>query len=188
MNTDTPPRLLSVEFHTRFFPALLRSRLCTKHQTRSGFSPSFERYLALIVCIVLVATGIPAVLSRGSLAGWIASVIGAAGILAMLVKSVASHRGAYPSWAGFLVGFFIFFLSLGLSTGIFIGTIEHYPIFHGVLTCAAGLIAGYVLGILAGFMMQYLGWLASVIDRMASLAVLGLLVLDLVLLTGAISG
>jgi hypothetical protein len=99
VNTDTPPGLLSVEFHTRFFPALLRGRLRPKEQTGSRFSPSFERYLALIVCIVLIATGAPAALSRGSLAGWVAGVIGAAGILAMLVRSIASHRGASPGIA-----------------------------------------------------------------------------------------
>jgi hypothetical protein len=162
VNADTSPRLLSIEFHTRFFPALLRDRLRHKHQTGSRFSPPFERYLALLVCIILVAAGAPAALSRGSIAGWITGVIGAAGILAMLVKSIASRRGAPASWSDFLVGFFFFFLSAGFTTGIFIGTLEHYPIFHGLLTCAAGLIAGYVLGILAGFMMQYLGWLPDV--------------------------
>jgi hypothetical protein len=188
VNVDKPPKLLSVEFHTRFFPALLWRRYRPAHQARSGFfSSSFVRDLAVTGCIVLVAIGFPTALSRGILAGWIAGGIGAAGILAMLVHSIASRRGEPPSWDGFLVGFFFFFLTAGLSTGILFSTLDHYLLVHGLLACAAGLIAGYVLGILAGFVMQYLGWLASILDQIVVLAILGLLVLDLVLLSGASS-
>jgi hypothetical protein len=74
VNTDTPPKFLSVEFHKRFFPALLWSRIRPKQQrTRSGFNSSLELYIVLAVCGGLVALGTPAALSHGSIAGWIAS-------------------------------------------------------------------------------------------------------------------
>ena len=188
MKTDLPPRFLSIEYHTRFFPAFLWSRLRPKKRTGSGFNSSFEVYIVLMVCIVLVAVGVPPALSRGSIAGWITTGIGAAGVLAMLVNSISSRRGEPPSQSDFLVGFFFFFVVAGLTAGIFIGTLEHYPLLPGLLTGAAGLVAGYLLGMLAGFGMQYMGWLAAILDPLAGLAVLGMLVLDMVLLAGALYG
>jgi hypothetical protein len=184
MNAAVPPRLLSVDFHARFVPALLLRRRRIAHQARLGFHTSAARDLAVTGCIVLVVIGFPTALSRGTPGGWIAGGMGAVGFLAMLVKSIASRRGEPPSWDGFLVGFFWFFLAAGLSTGLFFSALGHYVLAHALLACAAGLIAGYALGLLAGFLMQYLGWLASVLDQLAILAILGLVVLDLVLLSG----
>jgi hypothetical protein len=177
-----PPRFLSVEFHTRFFPAFLWGRLRHKQRTGSGFNSSFELYLVLTICVVLVAIGVPAALSHRSIAGWIIGAIGAAGFLAMLIISILSRRGAPPSYDGFLVGFFFFFVVFGLSAGIFIGALVHYPLFQGLLVGAAGLLAGYLMGILAGLALQYIGWLAAVLDPLAGLVVFGMLVVDLVLL------
>jgi len=47
------------------------------------------------------------------------------------------------------VGFFFFFLVFGLSAGVFIGALEHYLLFQCLLIGAAGLLAGYVMSILA---------------------------------------
>jgi hypothetical protein len=186
MKSDTPPKLLSIEFHIRFFPSFLWDRLRPKQRMGSGFNSSLERYLALTVCIILIAIGTPSALSHGSIAGWIASGIGAAGVLAMIVNSIASYWGKPPSYDDFLVGFFFFFVTAGLTAGIFISTLEHYRFFQSLLTSAAGLIVGYALGILAGFGLQYMGWLAAILDSLAYLAVFGMLVLDLVLLSGAL--
>ena len=187
MKTAAPPKFLSVEFHTRFFPSLLWGRLCPKQQqTRSGFNSCFELYLILAGCAVLVAVGVAAALSHESIAGWIASVLGAAGILAVLVNSISSRLGEPPTWNDFLVGIFFFFIFLGLTIGIFVSTLEHFHLFLNLATCAAGLVAGYVLGLFAGFGLQYLGWLASVLNQVAGLTVIGMLVLDLVLLSGVL--
>jgi hypothetical protein len=85
------------------------------------------------------------------------------------------------------VGFFFFFLVFGLSAGVFIGALEHYPLFQCLLIGAAGLLAGYVMGILAGFGLQYIGWLA-VLDPLAGLIVSEVPVVDLVLLSRALLG
>ena len=186
MKADTPPKLLSIEFHTQFFPAFLWNRLRPKQRTGSGFNSSFELYITLAVCIILVVIGLPSALSRGSIAGWIMSGIGAAGILTMIINSIASSWGKVPSYDDFLVGFFFFFVTLGLTAGIFISTLNHYPFFQSLLISAAGLILGYVLGILAGLGLQYLGWMAAILDALAGLMVFGMLMLDLVLLSGAL--
>ncbi len=186
MVDSNPPRFLSVEFHARFFPAFLWSRIRPNQESKSGFSSFTEFYIALAVCTILIAIGVPAGLSQGSIVGWIASGIGMAGILALLVMSISSRWGESPSYAGFLVGFFFFFVFAGLSAGIFISTLEHYTLFHGLLTGVAGLSAGYVLGILAGFGLQYIGWLAAMLDPLVGLAVAGLIVVDIVLLSGAL--
>jgi hypothetical protein len=186
MKADTPPKLLSIEFHTRFFPSFLWNRLRPKQRTGSSFSSSFELYITLAVCIILVAIGTPSASSHGSIAGWIASGIGGAGLLAMIINSIASFWGETPSYDDFLVGFFFFFITAGLTAGIFISTLEHYSFFQGLLISAAGLIAGYALGILAGFGLQYIGWLAAILNSLAYLAIIGMLVVDLVLLSGSL--
>ena len=185
MKTDVSPKFLSVEFHTRFFPALLRGLLRSKQQeTRSGFNTSIELYIALTACVVLVTLGVPSALSNESIAGWIAGGVGIAGSLAMIVHSISSRRGAPPSYDCFLIGIFFFFVFVGLTGGIFFSTLEHYHLLYRLQIGATGLIAGYMLGILAGFWMQYLGWLAAILDKVAGLAVLGMLVLDIVLIFG----
>jgi len=186
MQTDAPPKLLSVEFHTRFFPAFLWRRFRSKEQRGSGFHSPFELYIVLAVCIILMTLGTPSALSRGSIAGWAAFGIGAAGLLAMIIHSVASSWGRRPSYEDFLAGCFFFFVTLGLTAGIFTSSLNHYSFFLSLLTCLAGLIIGYALGILAGLGLQYLGWLAVGLNGLAYLAIIGMVVLDLVLLSGAI--
>jgi hypothetical protein len=183
---DSPPKLLSIEFHARFFPSFLWNRLRSKQRTGSGFNSSLERYLSLVVCVILVVIGLPPAVSHGSIAGWIASGIGAAGVLAMIINSIASSWGEPPSYDDFLVGFFFFFVTLGLTAGIFISTLGHYSFFQSLLTSAAGFILGYAMGILAGLGLQYFGWMAAILDPLAGLMVLGMLVLDLVLLSEAL--
>lgn len=44
----------------------------------------------------------------------------------------------------------------------------------GALVSLAGLIGGYVLGILAGLRLQHLGWLAVMVSMLAGLAAIGM--------------
>lgn len=186
MKTDAPPKIFSLEFHTRFFPLFLWHRLRPRQRTGSGFNSSFELYIGLAVCLILAAIGLPPALEHGSIAGWIMTGIGGAGMITMTINSIVSRRGVSPSYNDFLAGFFFFFLAAGLTAGIFISSLNHYPFFQSLLISLAGLIVGYGLGILAGFGLQYLGWLAALLDPLAGLAVLGMLVVDLVLLSGSI--
>lgn len=186
MQIDAPPKLLSIEFHTRFFPVFLWRRFRSPERKGSGFNSLLELHIVLAVCIVLMALGAPSALSRGSIAGWAACGIGAAGLLAMIIHAVASHGGQRPSYEDFLAGCFLFFIILGLTAGIFTSSLNHYSFFASLLLCLAGLIIGYIIGLAAGFGLQYLGWLAVVLNGLAYLAIIGMVVVDLVLLSGAI--
>ena len=186
MNAGKAPEFLSFEFHARFFPALLWSRLRPRERSGTGFAPGMEFLIAFFFFCILVVIGIPYGMTHRSILGWAAGGIGAAGILALFVRSIASREGP-PVYDDFLFGVFFFFVVLGLTAGIFVGTLEHsFPL--GLLAGMGGLIAGYLLGILAGLWFQYLGWIASLVNGLAALGVIGMVLVDLVLLSGAIFG
>ncbi len=180
---DSPPGFLSVEFHIRFFPSLLFGRLSSGQSVGTGFTSTLDHYVFLAFCLILLIIGIPGAVHNNSIVGWILVGIGAAGIIAMFISSILSGIGRPPSYDDFLKGIFFFFLALGLSTGIFIGTLEH-SLLKGTLIGSAGLVAGYPLGILSGLCFQYLGWLAVLLNMLAYLAVFGMLCVDIVILGG----
>jgi hypothetical protein len=180
MPIDPQPRFLSLEFHTRFFPRALLNRLRPRGRTGSGFY-TFDHYLTLAVCLILVMIGAPKALNQRSTVGWILFGIGLIGLVALFIHSMASQRGERPSYDSFLIGFFFLFITLGLIAGIYIGT-HQQSIVLGLLAGAAGLLAGYLLGIFAGLQFQRLGWLAALLNILAGLAIIGLIVFNLVFL------
>lgn len=149
------------------------------------FTSTFEYHITFVVCIILLLWGIPVAVSSGSIIGWIVGGIGAAGTIALVIHSILSRRGEPVSYDDFLVGVFFFFVALGLTVGIFAGSLNH-SLMIGLLVGTAGLIAGYLLGILAGLWFQYLGWLATIVNALAIVAILGMFFVDLALLSGAI--
>ena len=171
-----PPKFLSLEFHTRFFPQLLLDRyLRRKKKEAQGttFTSTTEMFISLAVCLILAVIGIPAVLTRGSIIGWILSVIGVGGVILLLVMSVGAHWGSRPNYDDFLGGIFFFFVSLGVLIGIPVGIDTHSPGL-GILAGLAGLSAGYALGILAGLKLQHLGWMATIVNMLAGFAVIAM--------------
>ena len=76
---------------------------------------------------------------------------------------------------------------LAVSAGTFVGTVGH-SLLSGLLVGLGGLFAGYPLGILAGLWLQYLGWLSEMVNGLAWLAVIGMLLVDLVFLSGRLLG
>jgi len=186
VNTNMTPKFMSFEFHTRFFPSFLRSRLRPGQRTETGFTPAVEFQVLFVVCCILLVLGIPSAINKRSFIGLIVGGIGAAGMLALLINSIISRKDP-PDYDRFLLGAFFFFIVLGITAGVFAGTLEH-SLTLGLLVGSVGLIAGYLLGILAGLWFQYLGWVAAMVNVLAGLAVLGMFVVDLVLLSGAIFG
>jgi hypothetical protein len=182
---DTGQRFFSLGFHAHFFPSLVWSRLRNRLRPRERQGTSFvpmEYYIGFVFCLVFTAIEIPRAISHQSIISWIGAGTGLAGILAIIIASICSRTGP-PSYNGFLTGIFFFLLALGLTAGVFAGTLEH-SLRLGLLGSAAGLALGYVLGILAGLGLQYLGWLAAWLDLLAGVAIIGLIVVDLVLLLG----
>ena len=173
----------TLEFHTKFFPRLLWSRLRPqkKEQGRACFGPNIELMGLLALCGMLIAIGIPLAVNRGSVVGWALIFLGIAGILAILVFSIFAQLGTKPSYDNFLIGVFFFFVFLGLTVGLFIGQQEHWP-FWGLLGRGVlGLFIGYIVGIFAGFWFQCFGWAAFLVDMAAGLMIIGMIIVDMVL-------
>ncbi len=177
------PKFLSLEFHTGFFPRLLRDRLYRKRKESEGttFSSITEMMIALVVCLILAVIGIPSAVTRGSILGCILSVLGVGGIVALLMLSVGSQWSTRPTYDSFLVGVFFFFASLGILIGIPVG-MSHHSFMLGACASLVGLVAGYVIGIFAGLWTQRLGWMAIVVNALAGFAALILGIAAIVLL------
>jgi len=186
VNQQMTPKFFSFEFHVRFFPSLLRSRLRPKERAGTGFPSSLEPTVALAVCFILVMIGLPSAIDNKSLFGWVLTGLGLIGFAALFIQSISSHWGEKPSYDDFLIGIFFFFIILGLTAGIFVGTMNH-SFFLGLLVGLSGLLAGYVFGIFAGLWFQYLGWMAVILNLIAGLAVIGMFIVDMVLLAGGLS-
>lgn len=140
-----------------------------KQEQATSFTSTMEMMIALALCLVLAGVGIPLALSKGSIIGWILSIIGVGGGAVLLISSVATQWGNRPTYSDFLMGIYFLFVSLGIFVGIPVGMDKHSP-WLGVLTSLAGLLVGYVLGIFAGFRLQHLGWIAVPIDLLAGFA------------------
>ncbi len=184
---NIPPKFLSLSFHTKFFPALLWQRLRPRKEEeyQSPFANHIpmELIITLTICSVLTAIGIPSAMSDGSIIGWLIVSIGVAGILALIIISVKSGLEEPPSYNDFLMGIFFFFVALGISAGIFNGSLKHSHLLM-VLGSLTGLFAGYVIGIFTGLYMQYLGWIAVLLNTLAGVSIVGMVIVDLVLLFG----
>lgn len=169
MTVDTvPPKFLSLEFHTRFFPRLLLDRLRRRKKEAEGtsFTSSMEMIITLAVCFILIIIGLPSALSGGSIVGWVLCALGVGGLIFLTIASVKDQWGSRPRYDDFLCGFFFFLVSLGLLSGIPVG-MEAHSAGLGILASLAGLVAGYLLGILTGLRMQHLGWIATILNLLA---------------------
>jgi hypothetical protein len=178
------PKFFSLEFHARFFPRLLWAHLHRTETERTGFSSILELSVLFAVCLIVAVLGISSGFFHKSVIGWVAGGLGAAGILALMLNSIFSCEEP-PTYDRFLTGVFFFFVILGLTAGVLVGTIKRSPPW-GLLTGLGALVVGYLLGILAGLWFQYLGWLSLLLNGLAGLAVFGMLVVDLVLLASSV--
>jgi hypothetical protein len=177
------PRFFSLEFHTRFFPQVLRDRLHRKKREGQGvaFTSTTEMIIGLVVCLILAMIGIPSAWTQGSIVGWILSIIGVGGIVVLVIISIGGQWGDRPTYDDFLAGIFLFFICLGLFIGIPVG-MDRNSFWLGLAASLAGLSGGYVLGIFAGLRLQHLGWLAVIINMLAAFAAIILIGTALVLL------
>ena len=178
----TPPKFFSRDFHTTFFPQVLRHRLHLKKRESEGttFTSTTEMFISLAVCVILAIIGIPSAV-QGSVLGWILSILGVGGTIVLVIISSLGQWGEQPSYGDFLTGVFLFFVILGVFLGIPVG-METHSFWLGFLTSLAGLIVGYVIGIFGGMWLQYLGWFAIVINMIAAFGAIILIATALILL------
>lgn len=188
--SNEPPKFLSISFHTKFFPFLLWQRLRPgKSENRSPLAEHVAEGVPMEFTILTVLSigatffGAGAALGKNSVIGWIFGILGVGGFIALLINSIRSQEGCRPSFDLLRIPVFFFFIILGITIGIYIGKLEH-SCWLGILFGLTGLLAGYIVGILAGLWIQYLGWMAKIFDLLAGLAIIGVVILDLVLLFG----
>jgi hypothetical protein len=179
----TPPRFFSRDFHTEFFPRVLKDHLPRKKREGQGttFTSTTEMIIGLAVCVILAVIGIPSAWTQGSVFGWILTIIGVGGIVGLVILSVGGSWGNRPTYDDFLIGIFFFFVSLGLFIGIPIG-MDRHSFWLGLSASLVGLVGGYALGILAGLHLQRLGWMAVILNMLAAFAAIILSATALILL------
>lgn len=188
MAADTvPPKFLSLEFHTRFFPRLLLDRFRRKRRETRGttFTPNLEMFLILAASLILAMIGIPMAAARGSILGWVLALLGAAGSSLVVILSVGAQWGSRPCYDDFLAGVFSFFVAAGAASGVVVG-LDAHSAGLGLLAGLAGLLGGYLLGILAGLALQYLGWIATILNMAAVFAAICLAGGALLVLLGSL--
>jgi hypothetical protein len=176
------PEFYSLAFHTRFFPRVLLNRLRPRGLAGSGFF-TFDYFVALAICLFLVFIGTPMAMHKRSIVGWLLFSMGLLGLIFLCIQSIASQWRERPSYDSFLIGFFFLFITMGLTSGVYVGTHQHSLILS-LLAGAAGLLAGYLLGIFAGLQFQRLGWLAALLNILVGIAIISLIIFDAVLLFG----
>lgn len=183
--TNNPPPLFSLEFHTSFFPALLWRLLHPKNRRyESTFAGhiSLELPVMVIVFIILGIYGFSTVIGSGSIIGWVCGIVGLGGFSYLLTGSIRSTTEIRPSFDYFRTIVFLFFVFLGLTIGLEIGNVCRLPYGLKLVAGLSGLILGYIVGIFGGLWVQYLGWMASLLDLIAIAAIAGMVVLDIVFL------
>ncbi len=176
------PKFLSAEYHTVFFPQVLRNRhhLKARESQDTTFTSTTEMFISFAVCLILAIIGIPSA-AQGSTVGWILSIVGIGGIVALVILSASSQWSERPTYDDFLKGVFFFFVSLGIFVGIPVG-MESHSFWLGASASLAGLVGGYALGIFAGLQLQRLGWFAIILNMIAAFAAIVLVGTTLLML------
>ena len=177
-----PPRFLSSAYHLRFLPRVIAWRLRRRRVQPQGFQHvQMEVPLVLFVCVLLVVFGLPSALQGGSIGGWISTVLGAGGPVALITWSAVEEwrwrrqQGHRYGYAEFMPSVFFFCILGGASAGLIAGALTDAPIM-GYVWAGAGLILGYLAGPFAARWVHALGFMKI---WFIYLAVLGLILLPL---------
>ena len=183
MDNFSPPGILTVDFHTRFFPKLLRSRIFMEETSGSStsFTSNLEMTLGLFLCLLMSTFGTPMAVQQHSVFGWILLSLGIVGIIFIFISSLIAQWGVRPTFDNFLAWTFLFFLFLGFSAGLFLSSVNHWS--HGIVLGASvlGILAGYGVGIFAGLWFQCLGWISGLLNGLAALLIVGLILVDMMM-------
>ena len=182
---STTPPFFSVDFHVKFFPALLLRLL---HSQNRKYESTFAGHISLelpvmtVVSLALGIYGFATVIGSGTILGWVCGIAGLGGFSYLLTSSIRSTLGMHPSFDYFRTIIFLFFVFLGFTIGLEMGFVYHSASGIKFIVSLTGLILGYVTGIFAGLWVQKLGWMASLLDIIAIAVIAGMIVLDIVIL------
>lgn len=184
--TNKPPRFFSLEFHTSFFPALLGRVL---HPEKRKHESIFAGHIALeypVLAAISIITGVYGmieIIDSGSITGWVCAILGSGGFIYFLCNSIHSGVQIRPSFENFRAIIFFFFMILGMTIGLEIGIVCKISDGFRIIPALAGLFLGYFSGIGGGLWVQKLGWMASLLDIIGVMAIAGMVIFDIFLLT-----
>jgi hypothetical protein len=183
MDSSAIPSIFSWKFHVFGIPRLLRARILGL-RTAAGASSRpharLELIFALVACLGLAAATAQSA-RNGSSAGIFLLALAVAGLLALAVQSAWSAR-SYPLLPErFAIGPFIACMILGFDIGLAVGRGSDVTQAMRIVYGAAGVLAGYLTGGVAGLFAQRLGWLAPVFSLFSFAASAGLILLAVVL-------
>jgi hypothetical protein len=184
-----PPSFFSAAFHFRFLPRVIVYRLGKRRPPQQGFHHvHIEIPLALLACIFLVVFGLPPALQRGSLGGWLSTVVGAGALVSLIAWSIVGEwrwrrqENYRYGYAEFMPSVFFFCLALGGSLGLIVaGSLAKDPRM-GYLWTAPGLVAGYLAGLFAARWIHALGFIKIWFIYLALLGLVFLLFEDILVL------
>jgi hypothetical protein len=172
----------SLEFFARGVPRLLRQRVFGPRPQQSAFVPHVRigQTLALFACLGLAVASAQSA-RNGSVVGILLLGIAVAAMLALVIHSAWEAR-TYPLIPeAFAIGPFIFCLILGIDVGLAAGRGAQVSMTTRIACGVMGMVAGYIVGSLAGLFTQRLGWIAAFISFIALLASAGLILLAVIL-------
>ncbi len=179
------PAPWTIGYHVRFVPSMLAGRM--RPEPRSGFGAHLGVMLpiATAIAVVMLVVGIPGVAAGGGRIGSvILTALGGAGLIALVVVSIAAQSAEPRSYARFALSVFFFTVVLGITTGVFAVRLQGDAwggAMDGAVVLGATLV-GYVVGLVAGYWWQVLGAFGKMVAVLAYPGIIGLIVLDLVLL------
>ncbi len=151
------PSFWTMAYHLRYFPKCLWRNMKNHPDSRQGHI-FFEIPIALAVCGFLIAWGMPNALQNHSPIGWLAGLLGAAGIIGLLVYCLISTAGTPLSYLEFEPWTFLFFAFVGFFGGFLApGVFLKLPFSAGLCASLVGIGVGYLIGIPAGLYAQRLG-------------------------------
>jgi len=177
------PSVFSPSFHLRFFPRLLwslRPRLGAPTPGSLARHALHEHTLLPAAAILVLVTGTSLAGGEHPALGWTLAAAGGAGLVALLVHAVWTRPREAPTWEGF--GVTLFALALALAVGGCLIAGLRLPALHLLSLTAASLVAGYIVGLAAGFWVQVLGYMEGPVRFVAGIAVIGVGFVDVLLL------
>ena len=168
---NLPPPFWTAEYHLPFFPRRFWANL-KKHPDSRKKHVFFEIPIALVVCALMLAWGLSSATQQDSPTGWLLTLLGAGGLIALVAVCVSSTAGVPLNYSEFEPWSFLFLVCLGFFGGLLgPGIFLKLPLGVGLVLSLSGLALGYLTGIKAGLWAQRLGPLRAFFALAAGLGV-----------------
>jgi hypothetical protein len=171
-----PPPFWTAQFHLQYFPQRLWANL-KNHPDSRKVHVLIEIPIALVVCALMLAWGFPSATQQHSPTGWVLTLLGAFGLIALVAVCVSSTARVSLNYSEFEPWTFLFLVCLGFF-GALLGPVIFMKLSLGVglMLSPVGLGLGYLVGIKAGLWAQRLGPLRALGALIAGLGAVAVVI------------